>query len=219
VVSFPAGPWIRRQGGALNQRSQPEHPEPPEEVQGALRAGFNPEEVMKEEKSTEVYGTSRNSTDPPPPSPPPSPSLTPPPLLHITPADAAVVSKTASPKAKKPRKLTDEQLAWQQARLAQWDRCLRRYYHTPEGMKQPFDDAGVAVGFFATLAKAGEDGAMTDKAVDLFFARRYDWREKQREAAKAAGTVPPPVPVRVVEFRAQVREFLDMAKEATSALG
>ena len=51
-----------------------------------------------------------------------------------------------------------------------------------------------------------------DRAIDLFFARRYDWRETEREKAKAAGKVPPPVPVRVTDFAAQAREFLDMAK-------
>ena len=97
VLCFPAKAWLEHQGRALNADSRPEHPEPPEGIEGILRAGYDiagereryhvilsPTRKTakgrgRTQKSAEDRGRRpKNATSPPPPPPPPpSPSPTP----------------------------------------------------------------------------------------------------------------------------------------------
>jgi hypothetical protein len=95
VLAFPAKAWLEHQGRALNYASRPEHPEPPDGIDGVLRAGYKIAQERKRyhiilsprQKSAEGRGRTRKAAEErgkrpkkgtsPPPSPPPPPSLAP----------------------------------------------------------------------------------------------------------------------------------------------
>jgi len=104
-------------------------------------------------------------------------------------------------RSKQPRKLTDEQNAWKDARLEMWSNCLKDYY--PKGVSR-FSDSGHAVKFFSSLAKAGKhDAAVVDRAIALYFRRRAEWRDEKVAEAKKLGKDPPAVAVPFAGFDRQ----------------
>jgi hypothetical protein len=109
-------------------------------------------------------------------------------------------------------KLSRDEHLWAGERLGRWPTALRTYFDTPEGEKQMFPDKGHAAALFARLSKLGLSGELVDRAIAIFFQRRYDWREEQWAKDRAAGRTLTPVKVTVAEFESQLLPLLDIAK-------
>lgn len=85
VLTFPAKAFLEHQSRALNEASRPEQPEPPEEMQGVLRVGYDLTEEARKcgvalplpRKSAKLRGRTQKNAAPPSPSPPPPPSPSP----------------------------------------------------------------------------------------------------------------------------------------------
>jgi len=135
--------------------------------------------------------------------------------IAVAVADAiAMAVDNSSPAGKKPRRsvrLTPEQAQFQKRLFELWTEFQRAYYRTPADKPVKYD-RGVAAAHFAAWAREPRDLSLCEQSMGIYFKRRGDWRDREREKAKITGAIPPIVAVNVKDFIRQFEALYDEAR-------